>query len=780
MASLAQINVKFAADLKQFSTQMQNATRQVEKVGKKMTKVGKNLSVGLTAPIIALGAASVIAFDKQAKAIAQVEAGLKSTGGTAGKTSEELQKLASSLQGNSLFGDEEILKDVTAQLLTFTNIAGNQFDRTQLAALDLATRLDGDLKSASIQLGKALNDPVANLSALSRSGIQFSTDQKKVISALTKSGRLAEAQTIILDELEKQYGGAAEAAAKAGLGPFKQLSNSIGDLTEDFGKIITEALIPFIDYIKGVVDRFKDLDNSTKRIIVIVAALLAAIGPLLIAIGLLATTVIPGLIAAFKALSLVIASNPIGLAVIAITALSVAIAAASGVFREYTDAAMEFNDITKAATGNIAKEKVAIDKLVLTAINEKVSKEERSTALKKLQEQYPAYFKNLSIEKSTTNDITTATKKLTQALLQKAKVQAAEEKLVDVQKRLLDVQLKQADNIQPTLTDTYASAGSGLAKVFTGAYDRVVSGQDLFSGVALDFLTGSLDKRAKVISDNAAKETSELKKLQDQLLKFISSNQGVVESLKPVAPKVEEVTQSVEDLETTAKKFNVTGIQIQAPEFKPGADVELIPPEAVDQFDEDLLRMKERAFEFQEAITPIMENVVESFASGFGQLIANTAQGGNFLQGLFQLMSTVIGNVLVSLGKAAIGLGTTVEAMQKSLAAFVGTPSIIAGVALIALGTIIKSVVAGIGSGAGGGATPFANGGIVSGPVNALVGEYAGAKNNPEVIAPLSKLKAMLNDTGGGTSVIEGEFVLRGNDLVRVIRRQEKRDTRTT
>jgi len=134
---------------------------------------------------------------------------------------------------------------------------------------------------------------------------------------------------------------------------------------------------------------------------------------------------------------------------------------------------------------------------------------------------------------------------------------------------------------------------------------------------------------------------------------------------------------------------------------------------------------------------------------------------------------------LVSLGKAAIGLGTTVEAMQKSLAAFVGTPSIIAGVALIALGTIIKSVVAGIGSGAGGGATPFANGGIVSGPVNALVGEYAGAKNNPEVIAPLSKLKAMLNDTGGGTSVIEGEFVLRGNDLVRVIRRQEKRDTRT-
>ena len=87
--------------------------------------------------------------------------------------------MATNLQNKTLFGDEVILKDATAQLLTFTNITGENFGRTQEAALDLATRLDGDLKSASIQLGKALNDPVANLSALSRSGIQFSEDQKK-------------------------------------------------------------------------------------------------------------------------------------------------------------------------------------------------------------------------------------------------------------------------------------------------------------------------------------------------------------------------------------------------------------------------------------------------------------------------------------------------------------------------------------------------------------------------------------------------------------------------
>jgi|DEB0MinimDraft_10_1074344.scaffolds.fasta_scaffold00105_34 hypothetical protein len=273
------------AQTKGFNKKLNDASESLRKMGKQANQVGKSMSIGLTAPIIGFGVASVRAFDKQAKAIAQLEAGLESTGGTVGFTSKRLQEMASELQNITTFGDEEILKDVTAQMLTFTNITGEQFARTQKAALDLATRLDGDLKGASIQLGKALNDPIANLSALSRSGIQFSEDQKEVIKALTEAGRIAEAQTLILDELEKQYGGSAEAAAKAGLGPFKQLSNSIGDLTEEFGDIIATALTPFIDKVKVMVKWFGNLSPETKKMIVIVGALASAIGPLLIAFG---------------------------------------------------------------------------------------------------------------------------------------------------------------------------------------------------------------------------------------------------------------------------------------------------------------------------------------------------------------------------------------------------------------------------------------------------------------------------------------------------------------
>ena len=202
---------------------------------------------------------SIGAFRQQEKAIAQVEAGLKATGNTAGFTSQEFQKMAANLQKTTLFGDEQILQDATAQLLTFTNISGEQFERTQKAALDLATRLDGDLKSASIQLGKALNDPVANLSALSRSGIQFSKEQKEVIKTLAESGRLAEAQSVILDELNKQYGGSAEAAAEAD-GGMTQLSNAIGDAKEKFGEIILEGLRPTIKSLKEFFENLSEED----------------------------------------------------------------------------------------------------------------------------------------------------------------------------------------------------------------------------------------------------------------------------------------------------------------------------------------------------------------------------------------------------------------------------------------------------------------------------------------------------------------------------------------
>ena len=199
-------------------TALQKALTQVERSIKKTTRqldqVGKTLSTSLTLPLAALGAASVRNFDIQAKAIADVEAAVKSTGGAAGLTSKQLQEMASSLQDNSLFGDEAILKEVTANLLTFTKVSSDSFQRAQQAVLDLSTRMNVDLKSATIQVGKALNDPIGGITSLSRAGIQFTEQQKNMIKSLVETGKVSEAQSLILKELETQFGGAAEAARK--------------------------------------------------------------------------------------------------------------------------------------------------------------------------------------------------------------------------------------------------------------------------------------------------------------------------------------------------------------------------------------------------------------------------------------------------------------------------------------------------------------------------------------------------------------------------------------
>lgn len=66
------------------------------------------------------------------------------------------------------------------------------------------------------------------------------------------------------------------------------------------------------------------------------------------------------------------------------------------------------------------------------------------------------------------------------------------------------------------------------------------------------------------------------------------------------------------------------------------------------------------------------------------------------------------------------------------------------------------------------GVMPFADGGIVSGPTVGLIGEYAGASNNPEVVAPLDKLRGMLNPVGEPV-IIGGTLRASGREIICVL-----------
>lgn len=260
------------AGQQRFNERMQQGSTAAQGMHSRLLRmVGTYMTLGAG---IMFARNSLNKWNTQAQAEAQVMQGIASTNNAAGRSFEQLTAAARELQSKTIFGDEAILQGVTAQMLTFTNITGTAFDRVQQAALDVTSRLYGtnataeSLRSTSIQLGKALNDPVANLGALSRSGIQFSESQKEVIKNLWKTGRQAEAQALILDELNQQYGGSAEAAAKTGLGAWMQFMNKIGDQ-------IQERLGPYFNLI---LNKLISLASWVKKNITIIGAFAVSIG----------------------------------------------------------------------------------------------------------------------------------------------------------------------------------------------------------------------------------------------------------------------------------------------------------------------------------------------------------------------------------------------------------------------------------------------------------------------------------------------------------------------
>jgi len=130
---------------------------------------------------------------------------------------------------------------------------------------------------------------------------------------------VAGAQAIVLKELNKEFGGSAEAAGKAGAGPFIQLKNQIGDLSEEFGKIIMDALKPFVDGVKSAVSYLQQLSPEAKKTIAVIAGIAAVIGPLVVGIGTL-ITILPTLAAGFSVLM-----GPVGLIIAGVALLAVVV-----------------------------------------------------------------------------------------------------------------------------------------------------------------------------------------------------------------------------------------------------------------------------------------------------------------------------------------------------------------------------------------------------------------------------------------------------------------------
>lgn len=227
-----ELHVRLAKDSLQQLKLLQSSTKTIEK---NLTGVA-NAAKGFAA---AFGSfqfmQSVIQNTVEAeKAAAQLDATLKSTGRYTPELSQAMLDYSNALQKTTAFEDDAIT-GAQALLLTFTKVGGDIFPRATEAILDMATAMGTDLKSATLSVGKALNDPIKGMAALGRSGVQFTEIQKELVENMVATGDVVGAQTVILKELETQFGGSAEAAKETLGGALQSLQNTMGNLLEGEG-----------------------------------------------------------------------------------------------------------------------------------------------------------------------------------------------------------------------------------------------------------------------------------------------------------------------------------------------------------------------------------------------------------------------------------------------------------------------------------------------------------------------------------------------------------------
>lgn len=238
---------------------------------------GNLLTKGASALVGTIGDAVQAAADYQ-KLGFQTESVLKSTGNAANTSVKGIQDLASELEYLSGV-DEALIINSENVLATFTKVsngvgAGNDiFDQATKAALNMSSALGTDLQGSTLQIGKALNDPIKGITALSRAGVSFTEQQKDQIKALAKSGDTLGAQKLILGELTTEFGGAAEAAGKGFNGSMARLKDTVADTTRDIATKFLPTIANVADglsmLIKGDLGGFstkmKELGDQAKE-----------------------------------------------------------------------------------------------------------------------------------------------------------------------------------------------------------------------------------------------------------------------------------------------------------------------------------------------------------------------------------------------------------------------------------------------------------------------------------------------------------------------------------
>jgi hypothetical protein len=321
-----------------------NEFKSLEGAGKKAQFALKKAALPAAAALGAVGLAakSAIAAGEAAATanarIAQINKSMGLFGDSTDKVNERLIEYAN-ITARATGVDQNQIKATQAKLLTFGALAktadeaGGAFDRATKAAIDMAAAGFGEASMNAVQLGKALNDPIKGITALAKSGVTFTEQEKDKIAVLVESGKILEAQEMVLKAIETQVGGTAEATANDS----DKMKVAFSQVSESIGLI----LLPLFQQLSAILIVVADFAQRNAKVFVIFGGVIAGLAVAVLAANaamkVYNATLIIVKVSQFL-LNQVMKRNPIMMVVLAVAALVAAFVTAyktSETFRNF-------------------------------------------------------------------------------------------------------------------------------------------------------------------------------------------------------------------------------------------------------------------------------------------------------------------------------------------------------------------------------------------------------------------------------------------------------------
>jgi tape measure domain-containing protein len=715
--AIGKLLLKLGIDTTNLDKELGKVEKSMTKFGQNMSNLGSTLTQSLTLPIIGVGAAALKSFADMER----LELGLTAIMGSSKAAEVELQKLRKTAENPGLALPQVVQASSTLQAVGLSADAARetitQFGNATARAGKGAVVFDELIFAFSkIQSTGKITQESINQIAERLPG--FSTLLQQTFGASTAEG--INATGISAEDFSKKTVEALSnlQRAQGGLGnSFDNLTDNITASLAELGKVINTSLnvegifIALSDKINYLVQGFKKLNPETQGFIVYAGLIVAAIGPAIFIVGKMITT--------FGALA--------------------------GTTKMIIETFGKLKGtIIKAFTTILANPAILGITLAIAAIG--------AVALYVYDnwEAFASRFTNIWI-----NIKNSANKGVADFMMAIDKLQKSfGVKLFDVsgltsytaEQKVVQKEFKSIGETVDSLSGKLK--GLFLAKPKSGTTDETIIDKtktDTGGGTG-----GAVKIDKSIFKFDGYKTLTEISKAKEDLDKAVLTELG---------PKIQEqLGFTNKGLDATSRGMKQAAIDVAV--F--GLAMKTNAPAFAEPFtaaEEAAAKLQDKIIDLSDAFTNILNGALNDLAVGFGEQLGNALTGAGF--GVKNLL-VPLAEAIISFGKMAIQAGITALAIKKALTLAQAPLAIAAGIALVAIGTAIKNGIA----------TPkLAEGGLAFGPTMATVGDNRNARVDPEVIAPLSKLKSMMGDMGVG-GVLETR--ISGNDLIILLNRSQK------